>query len=121
MNGLANGAHTFSVRAIDAAGNVDASPASQSFTVNVVTTPPPPDTGACDAAQAQLKSAQGSLSKAKAKLKKAKNQQPDQAAITISAEDGVKYEDLVRVIDTVVSDSTNPLFPSVSVSPASGG
>lgn len=56
-----------------------------------------------------------------AKLKEAKNQQPDQAAITISAEDGVKYEDLVRLIDTVVSDGTNPLFPSVSVSPASGG
>jgi len=31
----------------------------------------------------------------------------------------VKYEDLVRLIDTVVQDGTNPLFPSVSVSPAS--
>ena len=29
--------------------------------------------------------------------------------------------DLVRLIDTVVSDGTNPLFPSVSVSPASTG
>jgi biopolymer transport protein ExbD len=56
-----------------------------------------------------------------AKLKEAKNQQPDQAAITISAEDSVRYEDLVRLIDTVVADGTNPLFPSVSVSPASTG
>jgi biopolymer transport protein ExbD len=54
------------------------------------------------------------------KLKELKTQQPDQAAITLSTEDSVKYEDLVRLIDTVVTDPTNtPLFPSVSVSPAS--
>jgi hypothetical protein len=38
-SGVAVGSHTFSVRAKDAAGNVDATPASQSWTV---TAPPPP-------------------------------------------------------------------------------
>lgn len=51
-------------------------------------------------------------------LKELKVQQPDQAAITLSTEDAVKYEDLVRLIDTVVKDGAEPLFPSVSVSPA---
>jgi biopolymer transport protein ExbD len=54
-----------------------------------------------------------------AKLKELKNQQPEQTAITLSTEDSVKYEDLVRVIDTVIRDGTTDLFPSVSVSPAS--
>lgn len=53
------------------------------------------------------------------KLKELKTQQPDQAAITLSTEDAVKYEDLVRIIDTVIKDGTTDLFPSVSVSPAS--
>lgn len=52
------------------------------------------------------------------KLKELKTQQPDQAAITLSTEDAVKYEDLVRLIDTVVADGSAPLFPSVSVSSA---
>jgi hypothetical protein len=38
---LSNGSHTFDVRATDRAGNVDATPASRTFTVDV---PPPPDT-----------------------------------------------------------------------------
>ncbi|MGH2716452.1 MAG: hypothetical protein ACRDM7_21715, partial [Thermoleophilaceae bacterium] len=41
--GLANGAHTFEVRATDAAGNLDLQPAARSWTVNVQTadtTPP---------------------------------------------------------------------------------
>jgi biopolymer transport protein ExbD len=53
------------------------------------------------------------------KLKELKQAQPDQAAITLSTEDAVKYQDLVRMIDTVVSDGVDPLFPSVSVTPAS--
>ncbi len=53
------------------------------------------------------------------KLKDLKVQQPDQPAITLSTEDSVKYEDLVRLIDSVVQDGSTPLFPSVSVSPAS--
>ena len=40
---LANGPHTFTVRARDGAGNADASPATRTFTVNV-SNPPPPDT-----------------------------------------------------------------------------
>jgi peptidoglycan/xylan/chitin deacetylase (PgdA/CDA1 family) len=39
--GLANGSHTFSVRATDAAGNVDATPATRTWTINI--TAPPPD------------------------------------------------------------------------------
>jgi hypothetical protein len=37
---LANGSHTFSVKAKDAAGNEDATPAVRSWTVNVVQSPP---------------------------------------------------------------------------------
>lgn len=49
------------------------------------------------------------------KLKELKTQQPEQNAITLSTEDNVKYQDLVRVIDTCIGGQ----FPSVSVSPAS--
>jgi biopolymer transport protein TolR len=52
-----------------------------------------------------------------AKLVELKTQQPEQAAITLSSEDAVKYEDLVRLIDAVVNDGMQPLFPSVNVSP----
>ncbi len=54
------------------------------------------------------------------KLRRLKEQQPEQATITLSTEDAVKYEDLVRLIDTVVRDGPDTLFPSVSVTPATG-
>ncbi len=37
-----------------------------------------------------------------AKLKQLKTEYPDQSAITVAAEDGVLYADLVRVIDTCI-------------------
>jgi len=49
--GLSEGSHTFQVRAIDSAGNVDASPASHQFTVDTtppettITSPPPDPSG----------------------------------------------------------------------------
>jgi hypothetical protein len=48
--GLANGSHSFSVRAVDPAGNVDATPATYSWTVAVPVTPPAADTTAPDTA-----------------------------------------------------------------------
>jgi len=48
-------------------------------------------------------------------LKRLKGDQPEQNAITLATEDAVRYEDLVRVIDTCIGEK----FPSVSVSPAS--
>lgn len=48
-------------------------------------------------------------------LKKMKQDQPEQNSITLSTEDAVRYEDLVRVIDACIGNQ----FPSVSVSPAS--
>lgn len=52
-----------------------------------------------------------------ARLKELKTQQPEQNAITVSTEDTVRYDDLVRVIDTLIGNQ----FPSISVSPASNG
>jgi hypothetical protein len=44
---LSSGAHTFSVRASDAAGNVDPSPATRSWTVEASSPPPPPTGSNC--------------------------------------------------------------------------
>jgi biopolymer transport protein TolR len=52
-----------------------------------------------------------------ARLKELKVQQPDQFAITLSTDDAVRYDDLIRVIDTVRMDGTEPLFPSIAVEP----
>lgn len=42
FSGLSGGGHTVAFRAVDAAGNPDASPATGSFTVNAGSPPPPP-------------------------------------------------------------------------------
>jgi hypothetical protein len=79
LSGLAVGPHTFTVRAIDLAGNTDPNAVNRQFTVSAVVAPPPPPAGneACDRAKAQLAKAKAKLKKAKksgakAKVKKAK-------------------------------------------------
>lgn len=49
-----------------------------------------------------------------AQLSELKRAFPDTTAFTVVAEDSVKYEDLIRVLDAV-----SPSFPSVLVEPAS--
>ncbi|MBX5483978.1 MAG: biopolymer transporter ExbD [Myxococcaceae bacterium] len=56
------------------------------------------------------------LTKLVEKLKELKTQLPDQQNITIQAEDSVRYDDLVRVID----ESIGAGLPQVSVSAAMG-
>ncbi|HTP52803.1 MAG TPA: biopolymer transporter ExbD [Anaeromyxobacteraceae bacterium] len=48
------------------------------------------------------------------KLKQIKNEYPDQSALTVAAEDGILYVDLVRVIDAAVGVG----LPAVSVTAA---
>lgn len=50
------------------------------------------------------------------KLDELKGQLPDQPAVTIDTEDGIAYDDLVRVIDTCVASR----FPSITVQPIGG-
>lgn len=49
------------------------------------------------------------------KLADVKRELPEQSAITVRSDDAVRYDDLVRVIDTCIGGQ----FPSVSVSPSS--
>ncbi len=60
---LTIGTHQFSVRATDAAGNTDATPATQSWTVQA---PPPPPTegGSCDQTVSAISAAQSALTSA---------------------------------------------------------
>ena len=63
---LSLGSHQFWVRAIDAAENVDATPATQSWTVEEeeVTPPPPPPTGECTTVVSSVSAVQSSVSSA---------------------------------------------------------
>lgn len=51
-----------------------------------------------------------------AKLKDIKAAFPEQRAVTLAAEDGVAYEDLIRTIDTILGEQ----IPDVSVTAMSG-
>jgi hypothetical protein len=61
LSGLAEGSHVFSVRATDAAENVDPTPASRSWTVVPSSEPPPP---ACTATVSTLTAAESAISNA---------------------------------------------------------
>lgn len=56
------------------------------------------------------------LAKLIAKLKELKTQIPDQQTITLQAEDSVRYDDLVRIIDECIGSG----LPQVSVAAAMG-
>ena len=72
LTGLADGSHAFLVRATDVAGNVDATPASGTFTV-AVPSGQLPDDGKCKTANAAEATAQAKVDKARAKVTKAKS------------------------------------------------
>ncbi len=61
---LATGEHAFSVRATDAAGNTDATPATDSWTVQAPSPPPPAEGGDCDQVLSSIAAAQSALSTA---------------------------------------------------------
>jgi len=56
------------------------------------------------------------LEKLKDRFKELKSQLPDASAITLQAEDGIRYEDLVHIIDECKGDG----LPNVSVAAAMG-
>jgi hypothetical protein len=62
-SGLSVGAHTFAVRATDAAGNADSSPATRTWTVEAVA-PPPPPSEECTNTVSTVSAAQSAVSSA---------------------------------------------------------
>ena len=56
------------------------------------------------------------LEKLRDRFKELKGQLPDAQAITLQAEDGIRYEDLIRIIDECKGDG----LPQVSVAAAMG-
>jgi hypothetical protein len=62
-SGLSIGSHTFSVRATDAAGNTDGTPATQTWTIEAVT-PPPPPSEECTSTVTTVAAAQSGVSSA---------------------------------------------------------
>ncbi len=63
-SGLSVGSHQFSARATDAAGNLDATPATHSWTVEAVAPPPPPPPSGCTTTVSSVSAAQSSVSAA---------------------------------------------------------
>ena len=64
-SGLGAGSHQFSVRATDAAGNTDSSPASRAWTVEAPAPPPPPPPSSdCTTTVSSVSAAQSSVSSA---------------------------------------------------------
>jgi Right handed beta helix region len=63
-SGLAVGSHTFSARATDTAGNTDATPTTQTWTVEAVAPPPPPPSDECTSTVSTVSAAQSGVSSA---------------------------------------------------------
>jgi hypothetical protein len=63
-SGLTVGSHVFSVRATDAAGNTDGSPATQTWTIEAPPPPPPPPSEECTSTVATVAAAQSGVSAA---------------------------------------------------------
>ncbi|GAB2770851.1 hypothetical protein GCM10027020_24840 [Nocardioides salsibiostraticola] len=74
LTGLSDGLHAFEVRAVDAVGNADTTPAARSFTVDTRPVVQPPS-AACTQAEADSAAALGQVSSVSKKLKAAKKQQ----------------------------------------------
>ena len=61
---LSVGSHEFLVRAVDAAGNADATPASASWTITAPPPPPPVESDSCDQTVSSVSAAQSALGSA---------------------------------------------------------